>query len=172
MFSKILFHLIFKIIWYVDENKGKKKTCTCKNCCGMWRFDTPGLELTLIPEECSTYFGNGCTVEHFVLPLFRRWSPLSQCKLPAGGEKLQRPSLHCVPLANWTLGAVYRGHIRSGYQHICYQNARWRCLLLSGHANPQGHLYPGQCGPGSSQKVRLPLFCTVCYFHLITVEPV
>lgn len=93
--------------------------------CGMWRFDTPGLELTLpIPEEFSTYFGNGCTVEHFVLPLFLRWSPLSQCKLPAGGEKLQRPSLHCVPLANWTLGPVYRGHIRSGYQHICHQNAR------------------------------------------------
>lgn len=108
--------------------------------------------------HCDVFFVFFCrTVKILMLVCVQsllRWNPVSQRQCPAGGEELQWPSLHCVPLADRLVGAVHRGLVHSGQQHICGSNTWRRCLLLSGDANPQGHLCPGQCGPGSSKKVR------------------
>lgn len=86
-----------------------------------------------------------------------RWNSVSQHQCPAGGEELQWASLHRVPLADGCMGSVHGGHVHSHQQHICGPKSRqWR-LLLSRDANSKGHLCSGQCGPGSSQKVRVNL---------------
>lgn len=86
---------------------------------------------------------------------FLRWNPVPQHQFTAGGEELQWPSLHCVPLADQRVGAMHRGLLHPSHQYICGPNASWRSILFSGDANPQSDLCEGQCGPGSSKKVRL-----------------
>lgn len=127
---------------------------------------------------CST----AKTLTLVCVPSFPRWNPVSQHQCPAGGEELQWPSLHCLPLADRLMGAVHRGLLHPSHQHISRANTWRRCLLLSGDANPQGHLCPGQCGPSSSEKVRFHIIpymwslgvhdawmsSHLCYIHYMT----
>lgn len=100
------------------------------------------------------------TVKHLIqntdtLPFFLRRCPVSQHQCTAGSQELQRPSLYCVPLANWSLGSVHRGLLQPIHQLVCGPNTWWWCILLSGNADSQSHLCSCQRGPGSSKKVRL-----------------
>lgn len=63
--------------------------------------------------------------------------------------------MHRVPLADRHVGPVHGGHVHPHQQHFCVPKPRQRRLLLSGDADSQSHLCPGQRGPGSSQKVRV-----------------
>lgn len=128
--------------------------------------------ITLTPVSWSFVSTNTTPLTTVLQFSLLRWSPVSKHQCSAGGEKVQWPSLYCLPLANWSMGTMHRGLFHSINQHICGPYSwRW-CLLFCGDANPQSHLCPGECGPGSSQKVRKPnqhilaydriLYCTSC----------
>lgn len=115
------------------------------------KWSASWLSALRIPRRIEQWISLLLSVSSVIIVLYR-WNPLPQQQCFARGAQLQWASLHCVPLANRSLGSVYRGHIGVIFQYD--DNVERGGLMFCGHANTKSHLCASQRGPSGAQEVR------------------